>query len=395
MTIDLHDTLDTLAGRAPEPPADLAERVETRHARRRRNRMATTAAFVAVLVAASGAWAVWRPTAADPAPTAAFHLPYRPGNVPPATATWPTALADGPLPAAPGGGNTSIVAGRLDRDHLLVWSGQTVKPNGTLWRYAPRNRSYRALVTGIPGPIVPGQTVITKQSIIYVTKQQGTKLWAAPRVGGPARQLATDGNIALGTFFWADDRYLYSSVQRPEPSARVLRVPLAGGALEPVPGFEGLFTDGTAWARNREGTIFRHLSTGEERRVVRPGGTVRFDCVPSFCLGEDRAGWFVQRLDGSARTKVPYPGGARLLGDFGAGDSGLIMVGGGILVDPVRGRHGQVTREPFCGLTRRPWYPVPTAQSFDDVLTVQWQPMDGSKCLTDAPPRNLYLSAID
>jgi hypothetical protein len=140
--------------------------------------------------------------------------------------------------------------------------------------------------------------------------------------------------------------------------------------------------------------VFKHLSTGAERRVVRPAGADKFDCVPAFCLGHDRSGWFLQRVDGTGRKTLPYAGEPRLIGGFStpadAGgrheDAGLLLLAGNVLLDPVRGKLGLLTRDPHCGVEGG-W--------LKDDLVVTWHRLVGGKCDLSTPPQAAYIGAAD
>jgi hypothetical protein len=168
-----------------------------------------------------------------------------------------------------------------------------------------------------------------------------------------------------------------------------------------MPGFENLVTDGTAWARDSlaEPTVFRNLVTGEERRVARPSDADRLRCVPAFCLGHARGGWFVQAWDGSNRRRLDYPGTPVLIGALDAApppiktpagyplpprDSGLLLIADRVLLDPLSGRFGVATHGAQCDVRYGP---------VKNEIVYSWStPVDGA---CGGPRRSAYIGGND
>jgi hypothetical protein len=325
-----------------------------------------------------------------------------PADVPLLTETWPGATVFDALPESPYG-TTAFDIGRIDARHLLAVSPPaarlklSVRP-GSLWSYAPADRSYRQLIKNPPFPPNPESVMLTPNRLVYLETQGGgmTKIWFAPRSGRTPRLVARLMSKDPARDIYADDQNVYYTLRSSAlPGSGVMRVSLTDGTAERLPAFDNMFTYGAPWAINVGVTDFRYLATGEERRAVRPRGADHFECVPAFCLVHDAGGWFLQQVDGSGRTKLPYTGTPQMVGGFStrpdaAGnrvDAGLLLLEGGLLLDPVRGKLGLLTREPHCGAAGG-W--------MKDELVVQWwTPRPDGKCDLGGPVRKAYIGASD
>jgi hypothetical protein len=370
--VDLQDALTEIAGRAPVPPVDLLERVETRH-RRQRRRNSLTAAFCAVLVVAAGGWLISRPSAEDNVPTA-FQLPPIPAQPPLITETWPAATVTGTLPRPPDG-EDPIAMDRIDQHHLLVWSRVargSRATTSTLWNYSVPDRTYRPVLTNLPARAVQATLSVGDDLLVRVERTgDDSRVFVSPVAGGSTALHATLYGIGV-TGVYTDGRSVYWSTNTPHAVMRAAE----GTQQTTMTAFQGLTIDGTPWARNDDATLFRNLVTGEERRVVRPAGADKLSCVPAFCLGHDPAGWFLQRTDGTERTARPYPGTPQLVGGFSSAsgepaDSGLLLLEHGVLLDPVRGKLGVAGRRGQCDV-------VTTSRGGD--LIYGWKEQVGGEC---------------
>ncbi|GAA0569294.1 hypothetical protein GCM10010172_62060 [Paractinoplanes ferrugineus] len=65
-------------------------------------------------------------------------------------------------------------------------------------------------------------------------------------------------------------------------------------------------------------------------------------------------------------------------------DSGLVLLSGGVLLDPVSGRYATVSRDPYCELA---------TGRLKDNLTVTWRPVVAGACT--GARRTAYLAPAD
>ena len=362
---ELHETMGLLAAEAPAPPADLLDRVAT-GSRRRRRRQAAVAAFAAVLVLAGVAWAGLRPPvdradvpAAPAAPTGTgpFRLPPSVAEPPRVWDTWPASAPFAQEPSTTPDGRRVHVLDRIGTGFLLMGD------EDNFYNWSPYDRVFRPIVSGT-GPTQQDWVVTTPTSIVWLARDRGGpdeafSVYRTPH-GGGSKQLVT-----VVPRPWSGVRGLYATEQNAYFSGPdgVARVSLTDGTYSPLAGFEGMVTDGTAWATRPGGeqgsarppTEFRHLVTGETRTVRPAAGldVTLLRCVPAFCLGPATGGdtWFVQRPDGSHLTRLPYPGDPVTLGAVGG--SGIVVLADGVLLDPGTGRFGVATRAQMRGCLQR------------------------------------------
>jgi hypothetical protein len=370
---DLRELLNNRAANAAKPPADLIERVEAGHRRRRRGQ-ATVAAFLSVLVLAAGAWVVLRPdaerhpqlpaTTPTPATPRPFHVPGSLANPPALNVAWPaTTMVDQPLPNRYG-----RPLGRIDQDHLLLGNAMTFSS------YDVTTRTARTLVSGTGAGQQTGvqfTAAIAPHWIVWQADDQHSatafSVYRAPISGGPRQLVGVVHASVDNQGYYATDDFVYWS---PIRHGGVTRFSLTDGTIRALPGFEGIWSDGTGWgrdvgySRNPTGTAsevntpkaaapvaFRSLVTGERRPVTRSRDLTQMQCVPTFCIGASAGSSkeFVQRLDGRGRVALPATTGHAFVAVLQIGDGGLISYGL-TLFDPFTGRVGgaQVPEEP-CG----------------------------------------------
>ncbi|WKU05355.1 hypothetical protein [Micromonospora sp. HUAS LYJ1] len=408
MTIpELPRAMEKVAEYAAAPPADLLERVVAGRRRQRRRRVTLTAAAAATVVAAGSLVALERLSPEPPAPPATvtrFRLPAMPQSPPVLSDTWPAAIITADLPKVPNDA-APVVIGRIG-SKLLVGSERpttganavTLVQEGRIWTFDPGPRRYQTAIELAEGATDFRASVVGGAIAVISSKSLGgkrtTRIDFRHYIGDHKTASADIAGTGAITGTYADDRYGYWDVESPPGQARIFRVPFGGTSNDsaPIEGFDGLRIDGSGWARNAESTEFRNLTTGERRRAVPPAGSDNFRCVPAFCLGHDTRGWFVQRLDGSERADLPYPGVPALIGGLTAAsgpgrppvDSGMLLLADGVLLDPISGRYGAVTRGPHCDLR---------ASQADGGLVLTWRMQDSGAC---ADPRTTaYLAATD
>jgi len=328
--LDVREGLAAVAAEAPAPPADLLDRVAAGRRRRRRNR-AVTAAFAAVVVLAVGSWAAIRPTDDRPdipvAPSAPFIIPPPEQSPPPLTTTWPGALS---APSTLATGERVHFLDRLDDRHLLMSDTSGRK----FYSYDARAGTSQVLVADTGSRVPHNQNLVpgTPGWIVWVDSGQDPTgdfaVFRAPVTGGKPQivALASAGPAGLGLY--ATDQYVYWGQQ---DGSGMMRLSMAERNYGPLLGFDGFVLNGTPWAKAKD--RFRNLVTGEERPIV-PSPDAKFTkCEPDFCLVQTTAGWFVQRLDGSNRTALPWAGAYDLAG-------GLLLLPDNSLLDPLTGKRG-------------------------------------------------------
>ncbi len=383
--LDLRRAMDTIAENAPAPPADLLDRVMAGHRRQRRNRARTAAFAAAAVVLAAGTWAALRPPGDRGEPAGGFRLPSSVADAPPLTEVWKAATIVGDLPDTPDGA-TPYLIGRLDTDHLLI-AGVT-----TLYSYAVGEQTYRPVLDGgnlALGADRAGWAISPRWIVRILRTGTGVEVRRSPAAGGSIEVVAEAAQSPPIRGAWATDDHVYWSV---EGTGGVTRASLTDGTVAALPGFENLTADGTPWAKNADATVFRNLLTGEERRVRRPAGADSLRCVPAFCLGHDRDGWYLSAVDGSHRTDLPYPGTPALVGALHAAihhplqpvDSGMLLLAGGVLLDPVTGFSGAVTRAEQCDVSYGP---------VKDEVFYRWSTTVGGACT--GPRQTAYVSGGD
>jgi hypothetical protein len=380
---DLSRAMTGIADEAPEPPVDLLERVAVRH-RRYRRRRAATAALAALAVLAAGAWGLTGPLGrrADTPATpgwAPLHVPPSVANAPRMELVWRTALSIAEPPARTPDDDPVRVVAQLDQLSLLA-AGRDTFYTLDGWRLV-----YQPIVTdtGLDGTPPPARIAVAPHWIVWLAEGPGAgaySVYRSPRGGASRELVAVVRPRATPRQLFATDDHVWWTA-----GSDVTRVSLGDGTVSTPAGFDGLVTDGTAWARTPGGTptAFRNLVTGEQRPVVRGPGVASLRCVPAFCLGEDagRPGsWFVQRPDGSGRVELRYPGTPVLIGPVG--DGGLLVVAGRVLLDPVRGRFAVGPWDPAAGCPAQ-------AGTLKDVVELRW---GGGTC---GDPGSIHLGADD
>lgn len=323
---DLHETMTEIAEQAPEQAPGLLDRVEAGYQRRRRRHTAFTAA-AAVLVLAVGGWVVLRPSTGDM--TAGFHLPSSVDKPRPLRLVWPAATVSDEVPETPDGGQPTILRVHevypivLGRDTLYLWD---------VW-----NRRYDEIIR-LGFTAAPEQTVLRDKWLVSIHRTgTSVEVWRFAAWGGSRKRITTlpSAGDVRGMYVSGDDVYLSTTA-----GTGVIRVGLESGDSERLAGFDELVSDSSGWARNADGTIHRNLVTGEERRQPRPVDVQTWDCVPAFCLGQSNGDWFLQDV-GGARERLPYPGTPSLIGVVG--DSGILRVADGVLLDPKTGKFANPT----------------------------------------------------
>jgi hypothetical protein len=402
---DLRELLKNRAANAATPPADLIERVEAGHRRRRRGQ-AAVATFLSVLVLAAGAWVALRPgadrhpqlpaTPPTPAAPRPFHVPGSMANPPALKITWPgTTMVDQPLPDRIG-----RPLGRIDQDHLLL--GDTT----TFSSYDVTTRTTRTLVSGTGakphGSGILFTVAIAPHWIIWQADDQQSatafSVYRAPITGGPRQLVAVVHASVENQGYYATDDFVYWS---PIRHGGVTRLSLTDGTIRVLPGFEGIWSDGTGWGRdvgrprNQTATAevktpkaaapisFRSLVTGELRAVTRSRDLTGMQCVPTFCIGASAGSSqeFVQRLDGSGRVALPATG-HRIVAVLQVGDGGLIAYGL-TLLDPLTGRVGAAqTPDGPCGRT---------SDYLQRATVIDWWDRSNTSCVSGA--HHAYLAA--
>ena len=331
--LDVHEGMTAVAAEAPTPPADLLDRVEAGRRRHRRNR-AVTAAFAAVLVLATGSWAVLRPApdrqAPPPPPASGFIVPPPAQEPQLISVTWPGALVGPAEPPNTPSGAGFVVIDRLDDQRLLV--SEDLRK---LYAYDLEARTFQVLVADTGSWVRNAQPLVgrTPHWIVWVagSPEPDTDFYVfrAPVTGEHRERVAVVPNEGPGGLnLYATDEYVY---WRHPDDTGVTRMSMADGTFGPLPGFDGYQIDGTVWARGPAG--FRNLVTGEERRISRSADSGSAKCVPAFCLVRTADGWFVQRLDGRDRTALPWTGTFDLAGD-------LVLLPDNSLLDPLTGKRG-------------------------------------------------------
>ncbi|MEV6520346.1 hypothetical protein AB0M43_00205 [Longispora sp. NPDC051575] len=315
----------TEADAAPLPGPTFRAGVD-RHVQRRRTRRHTVRALgVATLVLGlAGTWlAVDRHPAAvtDPRPATTSEAPTPAPR--PFAEVWPgtTRTLPGRLPD---GGEYAIRA-VLDPDTYVVSRTGTVPagPAGEVLVLDNARHTTRSLVRATrPGDDSFGVVAVAaaEGQVAYVTSGVGTgAVWLVPVTGGSPRKVADlaltadqgprdiELVIAAGDVAWSPT----SGVTGARPG--VWRAALSGGPARMVPGSEGMTLTAWPWlvanAHDQKATApptLLNADTGERRTAVRAVPVGPLTCSPSWCLGLDSSGPYLQRLDGTGfRTGVP------------------------------------------------------------------------------------------
>jgi hypothetical protein len=216
-------------------------------------------------------------------------------------------------------------------------------------------------------------------------------VYRAPITGGPRQLVAVVHASVQNQGYYATDDFVYWS---PIRRGGVTRLSLTGGTISVLPGFEGIWSDGTGWGRDvgRPRNLiatsevktpkaaapisFRSLVTGERRAVTRSPDLTQMQCVPTFCIGASAGSSreFVQRLDGSGRVALPAAGHPTLA-VLQVGDSGLIAYGL-TLLDPLTGRVGAAqSPDGPCGRT---------TEYLQRATVIDWWDRSDTSCVSGA-----------
>ncbi|MFB4315287.1 hypothetical protein [Actinomadura sp. 21ATH] len=313
MTNDLNRALSgalrTAARDAPEPGADLLERVEQGYRRRRRRRRTAAAVLsVAVLLGGTGiAGAGLRPdgpppVAAEPsglAPVSAAEL----GKPVPVRQKWPDAVRT--LPARMPDGRAYRPVTLLDPRTLLVTTESRFERADMLWVYDLPNRRAKEVAEVIIPPgskIFPSDFTVAAGRIVWwlVTAAGGREtleFWTAPLAGGEPRRLAAmpQAGARMGGML-IDGGQLVWTMAGTGDGAAVYRMPLSGGVPRKIPGTEGLQILSWPWAGApgersgaRVGDVrfksIRNLQTGERRTAGVASFKGVWECAVNWCLG--------------------------------------------------------------------------------------------------------------
>lgn len=392
--------LQDIAEHADPGSADLAEIVIRRYTRRRWIRVASSvvagvaAVTVGIAVAVPVITGVRAPTSGAQPPlartsTTTVSIPAGPGAwaVPPTGATlpslasvWPGAVVHLPTHMPDGGVPFALAA--IDATRVLVGSGPTQATTDALFTYDTANGSFRRIAT-IPHGSEPrsvSRWAVSAHSVVWDVDGPGSfEVFTVPLSGGSPRQIARVSTPAsdTGPWFATDDAVYWSGAQ-----PGVVRLPLSGGSLAPVPGFGDMYLlHGTsAWAvqlgdvhaspyariaepsdalgQSGVARRLKNLVTGAQFDVSAPPGARALACTAAFCVGTVGSAAspieFIQRPDGADRVTLD---GGDVRAIYAVGDGGLLVsspeAGDGlpghdgriswVICDPISGIAGSVS----------------------------------------------------
>jgi hypothetical protein len=341
---DLVRVLSRAAEQAPDPVGDLVADIAARRRRRTRRRIQTVLAAAAVVTVVCGMAGVvgvlssrgGDDVAAAPsvpadgwsvAVTASPTGTARPeeqaeerstvGTVEAIEDVWPEALVKMPAVAGDGWRYRPITA--LSGTEVLVAAESSFEKAGRLEVYDTATRKATVLAkmptpAGVRG-YFPQSVEVGPRHIAWYgeTPNDDTRwadLWVVARSGGTARQVAelTDSAAEVERIGVTAD-HVFWSVR----SGGLYRVPIGGGAVERVPGTDGLHLLSWPWAGDvgeqvgdfeRNQTRLVNVETGEEHRVQPIKGLTGVRCASTWCVGtfkdaEGRSNTALQRSDGS------------------------------------------------------------------------------------------------
>ncbi|MFC3982726.1 hypothetical protein [Streptosporangium jomthongense] len=321
---DLIRVLADAADHAPALTRDLAGAVRVRTQARRRTHRARVALVCAAVVAiATSPWAIRGvlPGGSGPEGGVFAGASEAPGTVEvsrrpvprPVSEVWPKAVSRIPTKAADG--LTYQPAAALSPTTLLLIAESSFERAARLDTYDTTTGRSEPLVR-LPSPegrrnYYVQRIEVGTDTIAWWGDVQDDDTWAdfwvAPRTGGTARQVGeVTGALAKVEGFGVTRDSLVWSVR----GGGVYRMPLEGGAPQPVPGAEGLTLISWPWASDvslhddRNQTKLVNLSTGQTLPVNPPEGAEQFRCGPVWCSGLTKEGNIVQRVDGSDR-RIP------------------------------------------------------------------------------------------
>ncbi|GAA3569572.1 hypothetical protein GCM10022419_058100 [Nonomuraea rosea] len=322
---DLIRTMRTASGQVER--RDLAAGVAARRrARRTRQRVQVLLAAVAVVAIAGGTTAVLSGADRQPPPPAVSVTPSAPETSVPATRPaaelWPQAVVKVPAKNAKGWKMYPVTG--LSATEMLLIANSAFEKGGRLEVYDSVSRTLRVL-GDIPSPkkkyyaqhIAVGAEYIAWYGETPQDSDDWADFWIMPREGGKARRV---GEVAADVEEIAvTGDSLVWSVKK----GGVYRMPLTGGAPEPLPGGAGLHLSAWPWAVARaverpgaNQTRVVNLETGQSSDVALPEGVQAMQCHAQWCVGVLNKRVIVQRVDGSERKSLPQslrPNGMRLL----------------------------------------------------------------------------------
>ncbi|GAA1375209.1 hypothetical protein [Catellatospora chokoriensis] len=383
--LDLPDALRRRAAQAVAPPDNLAGIVEGRYRGRRRRRIgASVLATVGALAALTTAMAHLgggRPDPAatpSPSPAVAQIMPPGGGPFPSAAELWPE--IDITLPAQTPHDSAVDVIKSIDATHVLV---STLEPPG-FYSYDVVRRTFQQL----PFEHLDGNGLRVTPNYIYHAVRRPKpvlQVYRLPVHGGTVEQVAADLPYDRFARWYATDDAVYGSGPTGDGSwtydiATGRTTAVAGVTVSGDPGQSVWRAEradqpraGTGRGFNPPPTLALHnIVTGERRDVAQPPGVTEMECSPQLCVYLDPLSpkapkrYYVQRLDGSGRTALPFANGLGIRA-FPIGPLGLFLVGGH-LYDPATGRAGSVGADRLaCGM------------GYDGVR-IEWLPDQNSPC---------------
>ncbi|GAA2214416.1 hypothetical protein GCM10009850_098810 [Nonomuraea monospora] len=316
----LRRTLGSASQQAPRMPTHLPAQLEASYRRRRRRNLAQVVlAAAAVVVVAAGTTAVLRhgdTTATTLSPsTSRPDAPVWPLPEPVAR-VWPEAVHK--VPARGPGGTKLMPQTFIDDRTVLVTTWGGFEKTDALYAYDLVTHDLRE-ITDVPTPagtvLFASDFTVGEGRVVWwtATKDARIHVWTAPLSGGDATTVA---DLEAGTTPGLDglavegDRILFSPT-----GGGVFTVPAAGGAVQAVPGGEGMHLLKWPWvgspgaAPEGDGTRFITISnveTGETSVAVRHNGEHTLACGVRLCAGvrEGRKSFYRLR-DGSQEKELP------------------------------------------------------------------------------------------
>ena len=312
----LRTTLERAATAGPPPPVDLLDRVETGHRRRRRTRRAAWSGLAGVVVLAVLAATALLPRAgtdpvvtSSPSPAPSVREPLA-QNAAPADQVWPQAVIT--VPARFGGGTNEPIT-MLDEHRMLLAVRVSDAKVGSLAVYDTRTGTEK-LLTDLPDPpgvrgYWPGGFTAADGVIVWTVGvfgqdgSQASEYWTMRDDGTGKRRVS--GVTGVGERLVIVDGTLYGS---PGSRTGIMRMPVAGGTPEKIPGSEGFEIARWPWAVTADslGTDRPeawNLVTGERRTPKpRPRPTHWWTAADQdvwLGVDEDNGLTFAQATDGS------------------------------------------------------------------------------------------------
>lgn len=376
---DLIRTLRSAAGHVQGPPrvaataggrGSLAGAVAARRrARRLRQRATVVLAAAAVVIVAGGMAAILSRGGEQALPAvSATTSTSAQAQIRPAAEVWPQAVFTMPAKAEDGWKYRPVTG--LSATEVLLSVESAFEKAGRLEVYDTTAKRTRVL-GDVPAPkdvkgyfaqdFEVGERHIAWYGRTPNNADKWADFWIMPRDGGKARRLRqVTGTMAEVERIGVTGDSVVWSVKR----GGVYRVPIAGGAPEPIAGTEGLRLASWPWAAGYEEdgapghanqNRLVNLETGESVTVPAPKGTTGLICGPVWCYGQGDGSTIIQRHDGSGRKGLPggmeMHGMGQLLGDrfalltaYRSGDPGKEYVSLVATYDPATGRIGGMSR---------------------------------------------------